>query len=203
MVARTPRRSVRRRRTKGVARFLNWWRTWLSAMIVGTADGVGTTSRRMSERYPVETLFDVRSWPVLGMGLVALFAGVTVAFAIAMPGPTRTAALLTGAATLVWTGGRWLVLRLVAGPLGIDDLRGLRGAFGIGLLPWALALTPELRFAAWALSGVITAVVVWRLGTERRAAMRAVGLAWGAQALGVAGVWLARNAYVIFTGFRN
>ena len=184
-------------------RLLNWWRVALSAAIVVVASAIRDAFTWAAERYPIEVLLDPRRWPVVGAGLAALLAGAAISTAIAMPGPPRATALVASATSLAWAGVRWLVLRLAAGQLDIDDAPALRGAYGIGLLLYVFALTPWLHLAVWALSGGVTALVLWRLGVNRRKVAWAVGAAWGVQALGVTGVWLARNAYVIVTGFRR
>ena len=89
------------------------------------------------------------------------------------PSGARTAAALAGAASFLWTALRWLVLRVTEPRLAASDPNGVRGAFAAGLLVYALAVTPGL------------------------------GLAWGAQAFVVCGMWFARNAYVALVAMRG
>jgi hypothetical protein len=204
MVARALHGTSRRRRRGGrVGRAVQWWRTVLSTAIIIGAGKTRAMLARVAERRPTEALRDLRRLPILWVGLAALGVGVTVSVAVAVPGPPRTLALLAGATSIAWAGVRWLVLLLAADRLGQDDVRAVRGAFSVGLIAYALAFSPTMQFAAWTVAGVATAFVLWRLGTDRRAALGAVGVAWGVQALGVAAIWLARNAYVIVTGFRR
>ena len=112
-------------------------------------------------------------------------------------GPGRSAkpcAALAAIASLMWAAIRWLVMRLSATTARAEDPAGLQGAISLGLFAYAFAVTPELRFLAWAASGAITAAVLVRLGLNRREVTRSVGLAWGAQGLVVAGGWIARAA---------
>ncbi len=116
--------------------------------------------------------------------------------AVALPGVDRRSAALAGIAGFLWAGVRWLGMRLAAPRLYEDDPAALRGALSVGLLGYALAITPELRLVAWLISGAITGILLVRVGRERREVVRAVAIVWGMQAVVVAGGWLARNAFM-------
>ena len=95
----------------------------------------------------------------------------------------------------MWMVIRWFGVRWAAPGVVAEDSAALRGAFALGLLPYSLAFTPELRLVAWIAAGAITGLILLRIGRERREVSRAIGFAWGIQALVVLGGWLARNAY--------
>ena len=204
MVARAPGRPSRRRRSdSALMRFVHWWRAALSGAIAAGAGGARAALSRVATAVPAETVLDVRGWPVVAAGLLALVLGAAGGTLMADSGPARTAALFAGALSVAWAGMRWLILQLTAGPVAAEHPAGLRGAWALGLLAYAVALTPALRLAAWAASAAVTVVLMWRLGVARRDVTRSVALAWGAQALLVAGEWFARNAYVIAATFRR
>jgi len=201
MVPRAARRPARRTRVSGVARFIEWWRAALSAAVLGVAREARAAGTHVASRLPRDTLLDVRRWPIVLAGIGAVCVGAGCGIALAVPGPPRAAAMLAGATGVVWAAARWLIAHLAARHFGIDDSPALRGALAAGMVAYAFALTPELRVAAWIASGAITALVLIRLKVATRTAWRLVALAWGAQGVSVAGAWLARNAYIIATGF--
>jgi hypothetical protein len=190
-----------------------WFRGWRSGLTT-VVDAVVVTSRKLVRKFNASTargraylasgvLTDVRSPLLAWLGVVAVVLGATVGIAIASPGTDRRAAALAGAASLMWMAIRWLGMRWAAPKLTAEDGDALRGAYALGLLAYALAVTPELRLAAWLAAGAITSVVLVRIGRDRREVARAVGYAWGIQALVVAGGWLARNAYFAFVATRG
>jgi hypothetical protein len=83
------------------------------------------------------------------------------------------------------------------------NLSALLGASSLGLIAYAAAFTPELRAAAWVVSAALTWLALVRLGDSRREAGRTVGIGWGAQALVVAGSWIARSAVVAILASRG
>ena len=137
------------------------------------------------------------------VGVVAIVAGAAFGVLIASPGIGRRAAMLAGAASLMWTAIRWVALRFRAPGLVPSDERAVRGAFSLGLLAYAVALTPELRLAAWVAAAAITGVALIRLGRPREEVVRTIGFAWGVQALVVTLGWLAKNAYVAIVTMRG
>ena len=138
-----------------------------------------------------------RRWPLSSFG-------ATVGIVVASPGTDRRAAALAGVASLMWMAIRWLAMRWAAPRLVAEDPAALRGAFALGLLAYALALTPELRLAAWLSQPVPSrAWCSCESGGSAARSSRAVGFAWGMQALVVAGGWLARNAYIAILAARG
>jgi len=135
-------------------------------------------------------------------GGFAVIIGAAGTVALSSPGQ-RSVAISAAAMTIVWAGVRWALLDVVA-----RDRTGLvhaevRGAWAIGSLVWAVGVTPELRVLAWTVSGVLTWLVLGRLGATRRRAGLCVGIAWGAHALVVIGSWLARNAIIAILATRG
>ena len=191
-------------------RWLGWWQHVLARALDATSNAASAVARgstaaldRWRKHVASGGLTDVRRRSLAWLGVCAVFVGAVVGVAIASPGLDRAAAALAGAASLMWMGIRWLVMRLTAPRLLAEDPSAVRGAFSLGLLAYAAAVTPELRFAAWLASGALTAVMLVRLGRSRKEIARAVGFAWGAQALVVTGGWLARNAFVAILALRG
>jgi hypothetical protein len=71
------------------------------------------------------------------------------------------------------------------------------GAWGWGLIAYAIALDAPLALAAWTASAVITAVALDRGGVSSAASRRAVAMTWGAQAAATVASWVARNLWVV------
>lgn len=137
------------------------------------------------------------------LGGFAVLVGAILGVAIASPGFDRRSAAFAGASSFLWVAIRWLALRTSAPRLVAENPVALRTAFSLGLLTYAFAATPELRFAAWVAAGAVTGVTLVRLGGARRDVVRAIGMAWGLQALVVTGGWLARNAFVAIVAARG
>jgi nucleotide-binding universal stress UspA family protein len=96
---------------------------------------------------------------------------------------------------MIWAAVRLWLLRF-ADPLP-GDPAGTGGAWAAGMLAYAFAVIPELEFAAYSVSAIVTAAVLVRAGSPRGRAVRAAAFAWGAQAVVMLVAWLARTAYVI------
>lgn len=136
-------------------------------------------------------------------GAAAVVTGWALGVLIASPGAPRVMAAFAGGMSLVWAAVRAVSVHLVAPDLSAEKPAVMRGALGIGLLPYAAALTPETRLAAWALSAGITWLVATRSGLPKRRVLQAASVAWGAQAVVVLGAWLARNAFVAVLAARS
>jgi len=141
---------------------------------------------------------DLRHPALPRFALAAACAGVVGGVALASPGLDRRAAALAGLASLMWMVARWFILRFAAAGIFAEDPTALSGAYSLGLLSYAFALTPELRLAAWAASAALTGIALARIGGDRDDLARAIAIAWAAQALVVACGWIARNAFVAF-----
>ena len=178
------------------------WRMFLTRLAHGAGELGTAAATGVRSTIALGVLLDIESLPVVVLAAAALLAGAVGGTLIA-PSGARTAAALAGAASFLWTALRWLVLRVTEPRLAASDPNGVRGAFAAGLLVYALAVTPGLRLAAWLASAVITAVVLLRRGAGRSAVLSGVGLAWGAQAFVVCGMWFARNAYVALVAMRG
>ncbi len=131
------------------------------------------------------------------LGDAALALGVGVGIALAPPGPARYLAAWAGAQSVLWAVVRWLLMRYT-GRGAAEDRSMLLGASSLGLIAYAVAVTPELRAVAWAASAALTWFALVRLGDGRSEARRTVAIAWGAQALVVAVSWIARNGVLAF-----
>jgi len=131
------------------------------------------------------------------LGGLAVLVGALGGILLSAPGVDRRVAALAGLASIMWAGIRWVALRLAAPRTFAENPAALRDAVWTGLLVYAIALTPELRFAAWLISAGVTGGVLIRRGRSRGEVVRSVGIAWGAQALVVAGGWLARSALLV------
>lgn len=155
---------------------------------------VASLCRRIARFEDVE---DLRRPALAVVGVSAITFGAVVGVLVASPGVDRRAAALAGAASFMWIAVRWLCVRVFA-PALATDRAVLRGALSLGLLGYAFAATPELRFVAWLLAGVISAYVLVRFGSNRADVARGIGSAWGVQAAVVVGGWLAGNAFVAY-----
>ena len=139
---------------------------------------------------------------VVWLGDGALVLGIGLGIALASPGQSRYLAAWVGAQAVLWAIVRWLLMR-AAGRGAARDGSILLGASSLGLLAFAVAVTPELRVLAWAASAGLTWLGLTRLGDRTREAGRTVAVAWGAQALVVAASWIARNGVLAWLASRG
>lgn len=142
-----------------------------------------------------------RRW-LLGAAVGALAVGVVGGIALAPGGQPRVVAAAAGAGSVLWAVVRLALMRVTARG-SESDARAITGAWALGMLAYAVGVTPSLRALAWAASAALTWYALWRLGEERRTATRMVAVAWGAQAVVVVLSWLASGAYVAFLATRN
>lgn len=129
------------------------------------------------------------------LGAASLLIGAIARVALSAPGPARSGALVAGIAAVLWAVARFAIVMAKVQTLA-RDTAAVRGAFAVGLIPFALAVSPALALVAWAASGAITWWLLVRLGERRDRAIVAVGFAWGAQAAIYVVGWLVRNALV-------
>lgn len=174
------------------------WRRLLTRLLFWVGRLIFREQRRRDA--DAEMPWQERRW-VAPVALVALAVGVIGGVALASPGP-RLLAIAAGLASVAWAFLRLLLMRLVP-PRPSRDPRALAGAWAVGLIVYAIALTPELRLAAWVLSGAITFFALQRLGRSRRDALWLTGIPWGTQAGVVVLSWLALNAYVALVAIRG
>jgi len=146
---------------------------------------------------------DIRHPAMRWYGACAVVAGAAGGVAIAAPGSARLFALLAGTMSVLWAIVRAVIFRFADADLTAEDPALARGALALGLLAYALALTPEARLAAWALSAGISSYALERAGQPRRIVWQAIALAWGAQAIVVIGEWVARSAFVAVLAARG
>jgi hypothetical protein len=191
-------------------RWLNWWRRVLSLGLVGAshaASAAGCTTwsalSRQSSPQAQEPLATDNHTALPWLGGLALLIGVVVGVLLSAPGVDRRAAVLAGAASIMWAVIRWIAVRMSAHRTLAENPVALRDAVSVGLLVYAFAVTPELRFAAWLISGAVTGLVLLRRGRDRGEVVRSVGIAWGVQAVVVAGGWLARSALLALLTARS
>jgi hypothetical protein len=184
-------------------RWLNWWRRVLSVGLASASRAASAAvhppraalSRHSSpeRQKPVAT----DSHPALAwVGGLAVLVGAAVGVALSAPGVDRRVAALAGLASIMWAVIRWIAIRIAARRTLAENPAALRDAVALGLLVYAFAVTPELRFAAWLISAVVTGGALIGRGRDRGEVVRSVGIAWGVQALVVAGGWLARSALI-------
>jgi hypothetical protein len=212
MIARegTESRLAGPRRTGLIDRLIMSWRRALTRALGGSARaaraaaGMPRASVSAGQAFVANGAFSDLRHPALGwFGVVAVCLGAAGGIVLASPGLDRRAAALAGFASLMWMAIRWLVLRSFAETSVREDPAGLRGSYSVGLLCYALALTPELRLAAWVCSAALTSAVLARTGRDRGEWTRAVAIAWGAHALVAVSGWLARNAFVAYFALRG
>lgn len=127
------------------------------------------------------------------VGILAMLLGTAAAMALARAGNTDNLA-----ATLVvvlWTPGRYAVMRLAAEPQTEAERRAVPVAWGLGLLPFIISFWPLGRLAAWAAS----AVIVYR-SLRRDFDTRDTRWIWswtfGIEFVATLAVWLLRNLHV-------
>ena len=176
-----------------VRRFLNWWQAWLSRLPRHVAALLRPANRSVSPYGETR----LASTGVLVGGVIALVVGAVGGVALSAPGSQRTAALVAGMMSVVWAAVRLLLMQFSL-PVDLKNRRSvIRGAWSFGLLIWFIGVTPELRVIAWGISGALTWFALKRTGASRPQARHCVGIAWGSQALVVAGSWIARNALMV------
>lgn len=188
-----------------ISRFLLWWQRLLSHFVHesrSVADGVAIqVSRAVTDSE--KSFWSLRSPALAWAGALAILIGAVGTVALSSPGIAKSVALYAGLMMLLWGGLRWALLRIAADVVLVRDQRAVRGAWAAGSLVWVLGLTPELRAVAWAASGVVTWLILERLGVTRRQTAICVGIAWAAQAFVVIGSWLARSAFIAILATRG
>ena len=197
MVARDINADISEEATPGGApkRLLRSWHRMLSRASYAASHGV---------THLAADHLGLRGSATVWVCLTAPAIGAVAGAAIARTGSTRTPEILAGVAGLVWAGVRLLLMRLSARHWPPNtQFTAIRGAWALGLLPYALGITPELRLAAWIMSAAVTFLVLLRGGTPSAAAQRVVGVAWGAQAAVVVAGWIAKNAFFIVLATRR
>ena len=148
--------------------------------------------------------FTLCSWTTTWSCVAVATAGAIAAVVVAHGGHERALEILAGAAGIGWMAIRLILVRLAASHWSAKAEAGvLRGAWALGLLPYIVGISPELRLLAWVASAAITYVVLVRTSVSRLDARRVVGVAWGVQAAVVAASWIARNAYFIVLAMRR
>ena len=148
--------------------------------------------------------FTLGSWTTTWSCVAVAIAGTVAATTLAQAGHERTLEILAAAAGIGWMAIRLVLMRLAASHWSLKAEAGdLRGAWALGLLPFIVGISPELRLLAWVVSAAITYVVVVRTSVSRLDARRVVGVAWGVQAVVVTANWIARNAYFIVLAMRR
>jgi len=197
MVAREP--GTQRRRpsnTNALVALAETWRSWLS----GAVRSSRLLETRAADRGGRPAWFE-RGWvPVLG--IVCFAVGAAGAVLIAPAGHARTIAAVTVVEGAVWAGARGLLMR-VAGRGPSARGRTLLRAWAFGLVPFAVAVIPALRAAAWVASAAVTWFGLVRGGDRPHNAARTVGIAWGTQAAVVVISRLASAGVVALLAIRG
>lgn len=182
-----------------LGRLLLAWRRLLTRLLFSVTQTI--VRSRLHFAGTAETPWSERPWMV-PTAILALLVGAVGAILVAPAGQLRELAAAASVASVVWAGLRLLLLRLAAARPARDP-KAITGAWAVGLIAYGIGFTPALRFAAWAISGVLTWYFLQRLGEERREASVLTAVAWGTQAGVVVLSWLARNAYVAILAARG
>ena len=207
MVARNTDADVRQERPQegAVQRFLRWWQQSLSILVNTSQKAASPAVNRMSEKAKggPRSVLALRSPALTWIGGLALLVGAVGTVVLSAANAMRPVAIAAAGMSLVWGALRLILLRVGATNRLRKDPLGIRGAWALGSIAWVVAVTPELRALAWAVSGAVTWLVIERLGATRRQASICVGIAWGAQAFVAVGSWLASNAVVAILASRG
>jgi hypothetical protein len=183
-----------------LARLFEMWRRFLSR----SRDALVGLRERLSPAEKPDALS--RPWllrpGIVWIGAASLALGVVLGVALSPPGPARSLAIWAGIQSALWAPLRWLVMKYASRRRALEDA-ALLGASSLGLVAYALAVTPELQAAAWVVSAAITWAALGHLGDDRREAAKTVGLAWGAQALVLVASWISRSGVIAFLASRG
>lgn len=170
------------------------WVSSLASRLLQLAPGVAQRSREAVAIARGEP----RDHAVLQPGLVAVLAlccGIVGAGVLGLVTGSGAYATLNALVGALWVAARLIVMRTVAPgkQVGLDRVTI---AWAAGSIPYALAVVAPLRIAAWLLGGYLTVRVFKKQGVAGNDAWTIAGLGYGAEALGVLVVWLARNLVV-------
>lgn len=114
-------------------------------------------------------------------GLRAFVAGLLIATGIMLGAGSRLPTVGLSALTeLLWAAARVTIILLVL-PTDVRRSRALL-AFAAGLIPYAIGITPLLRFASLWLSALLTARGLRGAGASPRTVRTSTGWAFGGQA---------------------
>lgn len=194
------------------AALFEWWRGALARAL----NAVGNAAKSLSAA-ALPALHDVatatrsiavgaklpqsRAIRVVSPFLVLCGASLSIGLSIGTPWLGRE--VLAFITVAIWAIVRLAVMNLVAGAPRGETESALRTAWSLGLLPFVIGLTPDLRLLALVVSAALTYRALRCSGFVQRAALRMVAWAWGIQL--VAGLLsiLARNGLVLFTALRS
>lgn len=127
------------------------------------------------------------------IGLAAVCAGAAVGLVLSRP--TSVEDVLATASLLVWAPLRLLAAKAFSAPA---EVRAVRVAWAVSLLPFAAAVYPELAIAALVLSAVLF-VRTLTPHSGRADALRTAAWAYGIQMAFSAVVWFGKSALVFVT----
>lgn len=189
-------------------RWFTLWRRLLTAVVSTIRSWFDSLASRLSPLVPSiakrwrEAIAILRGLPrkdaLLQPGLAAILAmccGVVGAGVLGMVTGSGAYAILNALVGALWVTARLVVMRQIAPGKQVDvDLVTL--AWAAGSIPYAFAVVAPLRLAAWLCGGYLTARVFEKQGVTRADAWTIAALGYGAEALGVLAVWLARNLVV-------
>lgn len=128
-------------------------------------------------------------------GVIALLGGSTAAIGLALWGSRAPGALAAIAVVALWAPGRLAVMRVAAEPRDSAERATIAAAWGLGLLPFGLALWPVARVVAWVASAVIVQRAV-RCGFDARDSRWILAWTFGIEVAAVFAAWLMRNLNV-------
>lgn len=125
---------------------------------------------------------DARRGVVAGFGVLSFVAGMLLAIGIAVSRGDRPAAIVgVIAVEIAWTVARFWVLTLVL--RDIEPRESVAALYLAGLVPYALAATPVMRFGALALSALLTSRGLLGAGIPSADARTATAWAFSGQVL--------------------
>lgn len=128
-------------------------------------------------------------------GVLAIAVGVALTVALAPPGEsTRT--LVTALMAAAWVAARYPAMRIAASRAHAQNSSGIALAWAAGAWLHLIAMTPELRFAAWAAGAVLSWRALRRSGYSGREAATIAGVGYGLEAAGFMLLVLFRNLRV-------
>ncbi|MDP2181556.1 MAG: hypothetical protein Q8K99_03180 [Actinomycetota bacterium] len=128
-------------------------------------------------------------------GALALLGGAVAAAGLGLWQSRTPGELAAVIVVVLWAPGRLLVMRVAAEPGSDVERVAVTAAWGLGLLPFGLALWPATRAMAWVASAVIVHRAI-RCGFDTRDSRWIWAWTFGIELVALLAVWLLRNLHV-------
>lgn len=177
---------------------------WWTRLVGGLARGSNETWRsalRTFERLRAGEQDALGDPAFVVVGVVSLLVGAAFRIGLSAPGDAKTAAVVAAAAAVAWAAIRLGTL-IAMQPTQRIARRKLVGAWAAGTLVWVIAASPGLALLAWALSAVVTFVVLVRMEVGRSHALTAIAVAWGLQATVTIASLVSAGGWAVFMSTR-